>query len=237
MKIMSFVILGALMSFAPLSFAGKFKKCDKQERQCLKNPLRKASGDCKKAKRRCEKDMKKKMAKRTEKANRPLPVERVEGDLLANSAFEDMKGSSPASWQMVGSKKNWQAHGGRKHARTGSTAIQLKNGSGKFSQLVPLPGEGKSRGFYKLRYWVRGEGVGAGSKVSVLSEAMSRSKSTSDRLGEHRALKNEWTMHEKTIAIKGDEFAARVSFSWNIDRNDAKKNGTIWIDDVSLVKE
>ncbi|MEO0336560.1 MAG: hypothetical protein AAF202_09200 [Pseudomonadota bacterium] len=148
-----------------------------------------------------------------------------------------MKGSAPAQWQITGSSKNWQAHGGRAKARTGATAIQLKNGTGKFSQLVPLPGEGKSRGFYKLRYWVRGEGVGTGSRISVLTEALSRSKATSERLGEHRGIGGEWVMHEKTIAIKGDEFATRVSFSWAIDRNDAKKNGAIWIDDISLVKE
>jgi hypothetical protein len=143
MKFMSLVVLGALMSFAPISFAGKYKKCDKQEKQCLSNPLRKASGDCKKSRKRCERDMKKKLAKRRQKANRPLPVERVEGDLLANSAFEELKCAAPEKWQIVGSKNNWQAHGGRAKARTGATAIQLKSGTGKFSQLVPLPGEGK----------------------------------------------------------------------------------------------
>lgn len=237
MKIMSLIALGAMVSFAPVSFAGKYKKCDKQEKRCLSNPLRKASGDCKKSRKRCEKEMSKKMAKRQEKKNRPLPVQRVVGDLLANSAFEDLKGSAPSQWQISASKNNWQAHGGRQNARTGATAIQLKNGSGRFSQLVPLPGEGKSRGFYKLRYWVRGASVGAGSKISVLSEALSRSKASSERLGEHRGLTNKWVLHEKTIAIKGDEFATRVSFTWNIDKNDAKKNGAIWIDDVSLVKE
>lgn len=241
MKNLVFALLAAFILAAPIAEAGKYPKCDKEEKKCLKNPMRKMTGECKKNRKRCEKDESRKQAKIKAQKNKPLPVAKVRGDMLLNSALEKLVNNQrPKSWKVSSRdqrKANVKVHGGRKNARTGSKAIQLKNGKGSFSQVVPLAGEGESRGLYKLTYYIKGDGSAKKAKLSVMNEAISRGDLAVTNVANHNRPSNKWQKHEKFITIKDDAFAMELKFNWDIVAKNGGKNGSIWIDDISLVKQ
>jgi len=232
------ILFIVLLALALPVQARQFKKCNQEEKKCLRNPLRKMTGECKKNRKRCERGEAKKLAQHKAKMNQPLPIRSVRGDLLLNSALEDLVGQQRLrGWRIAAKQKSLRIHGGRANAHTGAKAIQLRHGSGSFSQVVPLRGEGTSKGLYKLTYYLKGEGNPVLSRLSVLNESISRADRTVAKVAVHTKPSANWVKHEKIITIEDEAFATEVKFSWNVRARNGGKSGSIWIDDISLIKQ
>ena len=196
------------------------------------------TGECKKNRKRCEKDEAGKQAAFKAEAKKPLAVKSVRGDMMLNSSIEKIVNSQkPKNWMVSGQNVNVKVHGGKAKARTGSKAIQFRHGSGTLSQIVPLKGEGKSKGLYKLTYYVKGDGNAKKAKLTVENETISRASRSRSNVASHNKPGKNWKKFEKFITIKDNAFATEIKFSWNVNARNSQKSGSIWIDDISLVKQ